>query len=52
MELEVHVVLIVGCVCECEIIDNRIKATILEIISGDNWQNYKYNKRIEWIDLD
>lgn len=43
---------LVGCACECEIIDNRIKATILEIISGDNWQNYKYKERIEWINMD
>lgn len=43
---------IIGCVCECEIIDNRIKATILEILSGDNWQNYKYKERIEWINID
>lgn len=42
---------ILGCACECEIVDNRIKATILELVSGDNWQNYKYKNIVEWIDL-
>ena len=43
---------IIGCVCECEIIDNRIKATIFELLSGDNWKNYKYKERIEWINME
>lgn len=42
---------LLGCACECEIVDNKIKATILELISGDNWQNYKYKEHTEWIEM-
>lgn len=42
---------ILGCACECEFVGNTIKASILEIISGDNWENHKSKNRVEWIEM-